>query len=665
MCRAKSLKVDFTPQASESTESRIINGASLQKWTKHPETSTINIISRNFDENILQVFKHFQELFLVKGYQYELTGFTRSFLEHTMQRVPKTVDTLTIGDWNQDEEAVFQVLDNLTVTSQLMLDVDITRVHEKMKNLDFLMIRHFNGNTEELATLNSKNLNIWFINDFSNTILHTILRHWKQSKTQLKSFKIVRPPDHETPNLMTMLDGLDPKHWDYQRRSAFFMMGNEEIDCSQYKDIERDCDGLLGSLGWLFTCQRKTEGDDGFDVDSLIGLKRTPAKTDAVKWDTVERILENSFAVDPASIEGRHHSYRPLLLPSDLFALLLQGQNSFLLSQTPLLPSCKLFLMLQTFRLLNLPGKAFKTVFKYYDVPEVFFFSTLSNRAKRLVKSLKRRALYIEIHFYSGCEIDFPHHVIRFGKNKQEQCDIESMTPCELEITDLWDRTSIYFTLPGFGVKEWFEHFSFIFNQPFVNVNFCYRDRWKYTLESVCKLLKGFYIGELVVRDHPCEVLRQFPVMRSLNMDIDDWEQELQGGDLNFIKKVLLGNISFIRIFRAIPIDLDILLMMNSPNISTDYSLLSDKELNTFIKLWLKGANRNLEGLSLNYYYRKHLRGIERTFDECVIFKGVKYEVLNDERSFRSEPGYLIRKSDGTMASVYFKFPKFDLKIRD
>lgn len=249
MCGAKSLTLTFTPQISESTDTRVINGAPLLKWTKHPETSTIGSIPRNFDEDILQIFQHFQELFLVKGYQYNLTGFTRSFTEHTMQRVPKTVDTLTIGDANQDDEAIWHVLDNLTVTSQLMIESDITRVHEKMKNLDFLMIRRFNGSIEELATLNSKNFTIWFINDFSNNIFNTILRHWKQSKTQLKSFRIARPLDHLTPNLMTMLNGLNPKHWDYQRRSACFMMGNEEINCSQYKDIERDCDRLLGSFG--------------------------------------------------------------------------------------------------------------------------------------------------------------------------------------------------------------------------------------------------------------------------------------------------------------------------------------------------------------------------------------------------------------------------------
>ena len=129
-------------------------------------------------------------------------------------------------------------------------------------------------------------------------------------------------------------------------------------------------------------------------------------------------------------------------------------------------------------------------------------------------------------------------------------------------------------------------------------------------------------------------------------------------------KKVLLGNIDRVEIRRTIPIDLETLLMMNSRNISSYRSLLTDKELNTFIKLWLKGTNRNLERLFLSYYYSLQRRGIVRTFNENVILEGIEHQFLVDEERVSRLPSYHIWKSDGTLAKMYFEFSVLYLKVR-
>ncbi|CAL2038450.1 unnamed protein product [Caenorhabditis brenneri] len=322
--------------------------------------------------------------------------------------------------------------------------------------------------------------------------------------------------------------------------------------------------------------------------------------------------------------------------------------------------------MVPTFPLLQLPSNAIKIASEYCTTPELIFLSILSNRAKRLVKSSRRRASHFLIDLRSGCEAIFHREcVIYFGETDEADCDIESLTPCTLRMTfGSYFGPDTYFTLPGFGVREWFEHFSFIFDQPFVSVDFSFQKQRVYTLESVCKLLKGFLIGGLIVRENPCEVLRQLPVMGSLRLDKSRLEPELPEAELNFIKKVLIGNITRVEIRRAITLDLNTLLMMNSPRITSWRPSLSDKELNTFLKLWLTGGNPNLERLSLDYIFNFQRRRLTRTFNTNVILKGIGYQLLNDGEMIPSKPRYHVRKSDGTLALVLFGNNSFLLKVQ-
>ncbi|CAL2038449.1 unnamed protein product [Caenorhabditis brenneri] len=311
-----------------------------------------------------------------------------------------------------------------------------------------------------------------------------------------------------------------------------------------------------------------------------------------------------------------------------------------------------------TFPLLHLPSKATKNTLEYCTIPELIFLSTLSNRAKRLVKSARRKASCIEIDLHLGCKVVFGGEcTIYFGRIEQGESDIESLTPCTLrmryEMKSFGDDTDL--TLPGFGVREWFEHFSFTFNQPFVDVDFRYRNDRMYTLQSVFKTLKGFSIGDFSVDENPCEFMKYFPVMQSLYMGTDEFEPELPEADLNCIKKVLIGNIPRVEISIVIPMDLNTLLMMNSSRIISYRPLFTDKELNTFLKLWCEGTNRNLEYLSLRNF------NLNRIFNRRVILKGIKHELLIEEGRFL--PRWHIQKNDGTMGIMLLYINEFSLKV--
>ncbi|EGT51618.1 hypothetical protein CAEBREN_00099 [Caenorhabditis brenneri] len=307
----------------------------------------------------------------------------------------------------------------------------------------------------------------------------------------------------------------------------------------------------------------------------------------------------------------------------------------------------------------------------------IIFLSILSARAKNLVQSLNRKAVCIEFYLQRRSEITIftPSSYTFRVVDENLYNGFEDLTTFKLEHTSIFGSlTGISLSLPGYGTREWLEHFMYIFNHSMISLHFADRSEWGYTLESVHKELKGFTIGNLNVREvneNVREVLRLFPVMNALNTRMNSME------DADFMKKLFLGNIPYVDLSLT-PMDLDTLLAMNCQDFRSSGVLLSDKDLNMFLKLWLKGSNPNLQSLRLRYSDWMH-RDQRKIFNEGIIFKGIKYEKKpeNEVRSFQPEilkpHGYLrfsggydiLRKSDGSRATVLIdsKYSTFSMYL--
>ncbi|EGT35924.1 hypothetical protein CAEBREN_23173 [Caenorhabditis brenneri] len=317
--------------------------------------------------------------------------------------------------------------------------------------------------------------------------------------------------------------------------------------------------------------------------------------------------------------------------------------------------------MTSTFPLLQLPDRAIKTVFKQYGVTDLILFSTISNRAKCLVKSDKRNAYHIEFYIDRGCIVYLNcGTIIFFGESQQRESDIESLTPCAVRVEEQRPPSKISFTLPGYSVRDWLLHFMCVFNHPKINLSFAIRDEWMYSLESVRKIVEGISIKKLSVFENACEIMNYFPIMNSLEVKRFTLEQQLPEEDLNVIRKVLIGNIACLVIYRSIPIDLNMLLLMNCPDIDLCQSSITDKQLNKFIKLWLTGACPNLQDLDLDIV-EQYINGFR--LDHCVVMKGIKYEEFRDCGLTGCK--YTIRKPDGTRALLSISDMTFSFKILD
>lgn len=245
------LALDFLRDA-EGTDSRVINNGRFDRWTKITEQNTIHCVPRNFDEDVLSAIRHFQELFLIKEYSYHVLEYSISSINMMLENLPKKVNTLTIGTILGEEEGIHEILDQMDITSQLMIHSEkITKIHEKMRNLDSLTIRNYcESAVSDLAFLNCKRFDIHSKEHISNMDLNTIIKYWKENENQLKTFRITRRFGDPQRHPWEVLDGLGAKPWNPMRRSGTCEIKNlGEINCTGYWDIRRDCDGLLASFG--------------------------------------------------------------------------------------------------------------------------------------------------------------------------------------------------------------------------------------------------------------------------------------------------------------------------------------------------------------------------------------------------------------------------------
>ncbi|CAL2051371.1 unnamed protein product [Caenorhabditis brenneri] len=327
--------------------------------------------------------------------------------------------------------------------------------------------------------------------------------------------------------------------------------------------------------------------------------------------------------------------------------------------------------------LYSLPNNAVRVVIGVLyksDFDSLICFSTCSSKSKLLVKSMKLRVVCIKLDLRNGLSVDLSIYAKYSVMNPTRFTDLEKLTPCQLSTEGRLN----FISMPS--VRDFLDHFMCIFNRDSIDITFGSRETCIYTLASISMTFEKLRIGYLNIADvyeeeFMFEIITRFSLMKNffLGRDTARLEPDVSVAGFERLKKVFIGNLTKINLRPNIPLDLSTLLIMNGIDISAARPRISNKDLNTFLKLWMGGSNSRLEMLSL-YYPRPE--GEQSILDENLILKLVEHKKQESSlrRQFQPEPerntairllkgGYDILNRNGIFATIIITCQSFTMYV--
>ncbi|CAO4382379.1 unnamed protein product [Caenorhabditis nigoni] len=295
--------------------------------------------------------------------------------------------------------------------------------------------------------------------------------------------------------------------------------------------------------------------------------------------------------------------------------------------------------------ILSLPGKDIQYALECLDIDDLIAFSLCSKRSKNLVKSSNREIHEIAAVVDENCirfevevgTVQMIHELIFL--------DIFDAYTVKLgERVDVWRRQE-------FTQSDWIAHFMSIFNESTVKFLYIKTVSLSY-LETVKQFIpkcQSLIIDRTCSNDLSKIVFLKFhSISNEVEIERNIFDDE------NDISKFLALNLKYARFaayFTPFELKLDDLLVLNIANLSIGTVNITERELNRYLKMWMKGNQR--------FYPVKTLRltlSRRMLINVQEVFKGIEYQD-DDVYPFR-----LIR-GDGKELMVFIHINQIDFSF--
>ncbi|EFP11886.1 hypothetical protein CRE_29343 [Caenorhabditis remanei] len=319
--------------------------------------------------------------------------------------------------------------------------------------------------------------------------------------------------------------------------------------------------------------------------------------------------------------------------------------------------------MTSSFPLLNLPSEAILHVLKSMDYGEFITISLLSKRAKQAVESMnlycRHASVVISDSIILFMSRDSTHVKLNFTmdnvSDERTNGSLSLPDTVKLKIYTIGSQ-EMKWSIKGICIKTWINHFKAVFHFSKFDLLRFDENTSRFDIEELQTTLRT--IGVLyILSDNGWDVksiLKHFPARR-LWFNNDVFKR------LGNPHSVLIQNYDDLEIFPEFELpntlDLDDLLTTNSKTIDIHGLDWTEKELNRFLKHWIKGSNPRMEKLSISLFSLK-------ASNKFNILKGIKcMEMPADHtRWFKScngsvetvTGGYDFYRRDGTKATINF-----------
>ncbi|EGT48919.1 hypothetical protein CAEBREN_06542 [Caenorhabditis brenneri] len=306
------------------------------------------------------------------------------------------------------------------------------------------------------------------------------------------------------------------------------------------------------------------------------------------------------------------------------------------------------------------------------SLQEVLKISLISERSKELMESLQIKGthLFVRVHNQitisietGSSDLDFTFYlepdvywgIGAYGRKKKLRTPRTVLVE-ETNHTDHSEDTSFELKNSDFTMQDWLDHLQQIFNYRNIDLLSFSNQSSAFDIDDVKKVFKK--ATEVDIGDTGSYVFNQLILQKYFPVKQLDFEISQNS---RVPKNILIQNFAELSITEiddreTTTVELDELLLMNSPAIRMDIHLMPAKQLNKFLKLWQKGSNPHMDYLCI--FYKE-----DEGFDNEIIMKGIKYRVIskNAIRKFKGtgaeevdlvEGGIDIVRLDGVKATI-------------
>ncbi|CAL2038542.1 unnamed protein product [Caenorhabditis brenneri] len=331
-----------------------------------------------------------------------------------------------------------------------------------------------------------------------------------------------------------------------------------------------------------------------------------------------------------------------------------------------------------------LPDVAYILALRNMEIYDQLAYSLCTKNTKKAVKSLKLTAEEINLYISDDIEFEFrfKNSIAFWGymRHGNEFPNEEFRIPDMIEVTvyrRLDKETEWEWNFQNIGVKDWLNHFYEVLHHPRID-DLCFDDNQINNdfIKPVQKVIEGlqlvsFGLAEGLTPEFMKKALESFHNYEELYIDPVPFDSP----EVYKIDKFLVQNLSKLCIPGAERLHIDQVLLANCEKLKLHSSMVTDKDLKIFVKLWICGSNPRLK-----YFFTRREDLPEqqnRPFDEEVFFKGIKrtkipldsqevyIEQVNENYNEETQlaGGSRIRRHDGTTAVVLIRGHSFSLIV--
>ncbi|CAL2038386.1 unnamed protein product [Caenorhabditis brenneri] len=281
------------------------------------------------------------------------------------------------------------------------------------------------------------------------------------------------------------------------------------------------------------------------------------------------------------------------------------------------------------FPLLNLPENAIRETIRVMDFGGILALSLTSKRSKQHVSSARIKAISIGVRIGEEVSIEvetsindrfyvyFPGVQANLTVPKSVIICFDGVeNPEEEQELDPWKCTILQY-------QDWLKHLREVFNYQCIEFLEFYEGAAQFDLQKIKEVFgkaDPFFVRHTGCYLYNQLIIREFFPMKSLSVDTNVFE------DSRVPSNILIQNFDSLllpEVNETITMNFNDLLLINAKQIDIINMHLTPKDLNRFLKLWIKGANPRMDYLCIP---------VAGVVDENELMKGIKHQKLPSDR---------------------------------